>query len=40
MTYEEVLAADRPTAMAERSISQMDPVTGAIVPRNLIPGKL
>ena len=38
MSYEEVLAAD--TAMAERSISQMDPVTGAIVPRNLIPGRL
>ena len=38
MTYEKVLDAD--TAMAERNIACIDPMTGAIVPRNFIPGKL
>ena len=37
MTYDEVLAAD--TAMAERNIAHIDPVTGAIVPKKFIPGR-
>ena len=38
MTYEETLAAD--TALAEKTLEHLDPATGAIVPQNLIPGKL
>ena len=37
MTYKEVLAAD--TALAKKNIANMDPVTGAVVPPNLVPGK-
>ena len=37
MKYKEVLAAD--TALAKKNITNMDPVTGAVVPPNLVPGK-
>ncbi len=37
MTYDQTLAAD--TALAEKTLEHLDPVTGAVVPRNLVSGK-
>lgn len=38
MTYDQTLAAD--TALAEKTLDHIDPLTGAVVPQNLVSGKL
>ena len=38
ISYEKVLEAD--TALAEKSLKSLDPITGCVIPSNLQPGKV